>query len=71
MTNLKDQKRPAITSFNTMAPTPPPAPRSKIDRRFELVRAARDRELEYQREKAEKGLAAIKTRAKQSSLSQN
>ena len=58
MTNLKNQKRPAITSFNTMSPTP--APRSKIDRRFELARAARDRELDYQREKAEKGFAAIK-----------
>jgi len=62
MTNLKDQKRPAITSFNTMAPTP--APRSESDRRT-------DRELDYQREKAEKGLAAIKAGAKQSSLSQN
>lgn len=61
MTNLKDQKRPAITSFNTMAPTP--APRSKIDRRVDRVRAESDRELEYQREKAEKGLAAIKARA--------
>jgi len=54
MTNLKDQKRPAITSFNTMAPTP--APRSESDMRA-------DRELDYQREKAEKGLAAIKARA--------
>ena len=63
MSNLKDQKRPAITSFNTMAPPPPPAPRSKIDRRFELVRAESDRKLEYQRENAKKALAAFAARA--------
>jgi len=63
MTNLKDQKPPALTSFNTMAPTPTLAPRSKIDRRFDRVRAESDRELEYQREKAKKALAAFAARA--------